>query len=183
MYLVFTRMPDESYCRRHCGLCCCTCVTYFDCWLIPLRGIIIELIRITASILFRISTTPPENPDSPLKYWLSHSTKIRPGMPLAVSVYLSNTTGTVTLRVELVDRQGKQLLDGQEFVLHGAGIVVSLVLFRISVYPCLSIPLPTYLHTYIVCCFSQCISIRLTAKKIPLSWVKIFFIYFLNRTV
>ena len=132
----------------------------------PCTIIIIELIRKTASILFSISTTP-EDPDSPLKYWLSHSTKIRPGMPLEVSVYLSNTTGTVTLRVELVDRQGKQLQDGQEFVLHGAGIVVSLVLFRISLYPCLSIPLPKYLHKYIVCWFLPMHIDQTYCKKTP----------------
>lgn len=117
----------------------------------------IELILITASILFSISATvgsaATENRDSPLKYWLSYSSKIRPGMPLVVSVYLSNTTGTVTLSLELVDRQGKQLQNGQEFVLHGAGIVVSLVLFRISGN--LSI-----CYNYLCSCI--CLSIHLT---------------------
>ena len=98
-------------------------------------------------------------------------------MPLAVSVYLSNTTGTVTLRVELVDRQGKQLQDGQEFVLHGAGIVVSLVLFRLSVYLSI-IHLPTY-FTYIYRLLVSPNAYRSDLLlKTPLTWVKIFLIIF-----
>ena len=35
MYLVVTRMPRESY-RSDSGLCCCTCVAYFERLLTPL---------------------------------------------------------------------------------------------------------------------------------------------------
>ena len=30
MYFVFTRVPGESYRAGDSGLCCCTCVTYFE---------------------------------------------------------------------------------------------------------------------------------------------------------
>ena len=36
MYLVFTRMPGESYCRRLRSLWLCLCVTSFERWLTPL---------------------------------------------------------------------------------------------------------------------------------------------------
>ena len=56
-----------------------------------------------------------------MTYWVSFSKKVRLGAPLAVSVYVAEATGPVTLRLELMDIRGKTLQEGQNFTLQATG--------------------------------------------------------------
>ncbi|KAK7098096.1 CD109 antigen-like [Littorina saxatilis] len=79
-------------------------------------------VRIPMPIILPKPITPSPAPttEAPLKdmtYWVSFAKKVRPGAPLAVSVLLSNASGPVTLRLDLMDYDGDELQDGQNFTL------------------------------------------------------------------
>lgn len=56
-----------------------------------------------------------------MTYWVSFAKEIRPGTSLAVSVYVANAKGRVTLRLDLMDDDGNLLQDGQNFTLAAKG--------------------------------------------------------------
>ena len=58
-----------------------------------------------------------------MTYWVSFSKKIRPGTSLTVSVWIANAKGSITLRLELMNYDGKLLQDGQNFTLAATGRV------------------------------------------------------------
>ena len=63
------------------------------------------------------TTTTTEPPPETMTYWVSFSKKVRLGAPLAVSVYVAEATGPVTLRLELMDLYGRTMQEGQNFTL------------------------------------------------------------------
>ena len=67
------------------------------------------------------TTAPPTTPQVGVTYWVTFSQKIHPGTSHAVSVYVANATGPVTLQLDLMDYEGKELQDGQEFTLPATG--------------------------------------------------------------
>ena len=67
------------------------------------------------------TTDPPTTPPAGMTYWVTFSRKIHPRTSHAVSVYVANVTGPVTLQLDLMDYDGKKLQDGQEFTLPAKG--------------------------------------------------------------
>ncbi|XP_070197998.1 CD109 antigen-like [Littorina saxatilis] len=63
------------------------------------------------------TTTTITTPLMDMTYWVSFSKRIRPGAPLAVSVFAPNATGPFTLAMNLMDYSGTELQKGQNFTL------------------------------------------------------------------